>query len=355
MRQVLRPEPLVRRPTVSVVIPCYNYGRFLPTAVRSVLDQKDVDVEVIVIDDASPDGSAAVARELALDDRVRAIVHPTNRGHIVTANEGLDQATGDYLVLLSADDALTPGSLARATALLDAQPSVGFVYGFPVTIGDEPPIVSGHVRNWTIWTGREWITRRCRTGRNCILSPEVVVRTSVQRAIGRYDANLPHTGDFEMWLRAASVSDVGRINGPPQAFYRVHSESMMRTVHAGHVIDLEGRLAAFEKVMSDPAATIDHRDTLLAIAKRSLAALALECTSSAYDHGRATVEPVDEYLAFAARVWPEVQQTRKWRALGRCAVAEPSRIDRGLGPVVRRTTEHVREHVRWRRWRWSGV
>jgi glycosyltransferase involved in cell wall biosynthesis len=355
MRQILRPQPLARRPTVSVVIPCYNYGRYLPTAVRSVLEQNGVDVEVIVIDDASPDGSAAVVLELAADGRVRAILHRSNRGHIATYNEGLEEARGDYVVLLSADDALTPGSLARATALLEARPSVGLVYGHPIVFGDEPPTVSVHIRNWTIWTGEGWIKRRCRTGRNCIMNPEVVMRTSVQHAIDGYDANLPHSGDFEMWLRAASVSDVGRINGPAQAFYRIHGESMQRTTYAGHIIDLEGRLAAFEKVLSDSASCIGDRDALLAMAKRSLAASALECARSAYDHGRATKEPVDDYLAFAARVWPAVRQTRNWRAVARSSAADADRIDRGLGPIVRRTTEDLRRRVRWQRWRWRGV
>jgi glycosyltransferase involved in cell wall biosynthesis len=337
------------------VIPCYNYGHYLPTAVRSVLEQSSVDVEVIVIDDASPDGSAAVVQGLAADGRVRAILHRSNRGHVATYNEGLEEATGDYVVLLSADDALAPGSLARATALLEAQPSVGLVYGHPIVFDDEPPTPSGHIRNWTIWTGEDWIGRRCRTSRNCIMNPEVVMRTSVQRAIGGYDANLPHSGDFEMWLRAASVSDVGRVNGPAQGFYRVHSESMQRTTYAGALVDLEGRLAAFEKVLSDSPARIGRRDALLAVAKRALAVSALECARSAFDHGRATKEPVDDYLAFAARVWPAVRQTRKWRALTRCTAAHPYRFDRGLGPIVRRTTEDLRWRVRWRRWRWTGV
>src|SRR5689334_12258407 len=120
MSRRIRPQPLRGRPSVTVVIPCYNYGHYVGTAVRSVLDQPGVDVDVILTDDASTDGSAEVVRELAAaDPRVRAILHRRNFGHIATYNEGLEQATGDYVVLLSADDALTPGSLARAAALLE--------------------------------------------------------------------------------------------------------------------------------------------------------------------------------------------------------------------------------------------
>ena len=203
MSRRLSPMPLARRPSVTVVMPCYNYGHYLPHALATVLEQPGVDVDVIAIDDASPDGSAAVVRRLAdADDRVHAILHARNRGHIATYNEGLERATGDYVVLLSADDALPPGSLVRATALMEAEPSVGFVYGHPVVFADDLPTAPTSIRGWTVWSGAEWIERRCHSGENCIMNPEVVMRTSVQRAIGGYDARLPHSGDLEMWMRA---------------------------------------------------------------------------------------------------------------------------------------------------------
>ncbi len=120
--------------TVSVVIPCYGYGHLLPRCVESALSQPDVDVDVLIIDDCSVDDSFEVARRLAAaDPRITAIRHPENRGHIATYNEGLACATGDYTVLLSADDLLTPGSLARAASVLDDNPDVGFVYGRALT------------------------------------------------------------------------------------------------------------------------------------------------------------------------------------------------------------------------------
>lgn len=350
------PEPLHRRPTVTVVIPSYNYGHFLPRALASVLGQPGVDVEVIVIDDASPDGSGAVARRLAAaDDRVRAIVHERNRGHIATYNEGLEQAGGDYVVLLSADDALTPGALARATALLEAEPSVGFVYGFPVVFDHEPPAVRTAVRSWTVWGGAEWIELRCRKGENCIHNPEVVLRTSVQHAIGGYDPALPHSGDLEMWLRAAAVADVGRVNGPGQALYRVHRASMQRTTYAGHVTDLEGRLDAFRAVLVGPGASIDRGEALYATARRSLAIAALHYARLAYEHGRADREPVAEYLAFAQRVWPDVRRHRGWRAVQRRAGLHPERLARGPLWRGRRVVADLEDRVRWRRWRRTGV
>ena len=100
---------------IDVVIPCYNYGRFLYQCVNSVLGQAGVDVRVLVIDDASPDNTAEVAAALArADSRVTVIRHSTNKGHINTYNEGIEWASADYMLLLSADDYLLPGALCRA-------------------------------------------------------------------------------------------------------------------------------------------------------------------------------------------------------------------------------------------------
>ena len=351
-----RPRPLPRRPTVTVVVPCYNYGHYLPHALASALDQPGVDVDAIVIDDASPDGSGAVVRELAAgDDRIRAILHEHNRGHIATYNEGLEQATGDYVVLLSADDALTPGSLGRATALLEAEPSLGFVYGFPVVFADEPPPVPTNVRSWSVWPGAEWIARRCRKGANCIHNPEVVMRTSVQHAIGGYDPRLPHSGDLEMWLRASAVADVGRVNGPAQAYYRVHPQSMQRTTFAGHVSDLEGRLDAFSTALVEPGASVADAERLFATACRALALAALDYARIAHENGRTHCEPVAEYLAFAERVWPAARAHRKWRAVQRRATLGPERLARGVSWKSRRVVADLEGRVRWRRWRRTGV
>lgn len=356
MSRRIAPSESTRRPTVTVVMPCYNYGHYLPRALGSVLGQPGVDVDVIIIDDASPDGSGTVARDLAArDERVRVILHETNRGHIATYNEGLEQVTADYVVLLSADDALPPGALKRATAVMDANPSVGFAYGYPVVFVDEPPKAPTSVRSWTVWSGEEWIEGRCRKGENCIMSPEVVMRTSVQHAIGGYDPGLPHSGDLEMWLRAASVTDVGRVNGPAQAYYRVHGKSMQRTVFAGHVADLEGRLDAFRKVLIGPDARVSRGDELFEIARRSLARGALIYARLAYEHGRTDSEPVDQYLAFAERVWPEARQLRQWNAVARRAELGRRRLEHGFVWKSRRAVTDLENRLRWRYWRRSGV
>ena len=294
--------------SVSVVIPCYNYGHFLAEAVRSVLDdQEGVEVRVLIIDDASSDGSAEVARQIAArDPRVEVSVHPANRGHIATYNEGLlEWADCDYTVLMSADDRLTPGALRRAADLLDSHPDVGFVCGHPVHFqhGQEPPPARTTVRGWSIWPGQWWLERRFRDAHNCITSPEVVVRTSLQKRVGGYDPSLPHLADAEMWLRLAAYADVGYVRGVDQAFYRIHGKNMTKA--RTQLVDLRQRRLAYEAVLERCADRLPDAAHLSEIVRRRLSWEALWSAARAYDRGRTEQIPVDDLVAFAFDCWPK--------------------------------------------------
>ena len=339
--QVKWPGPIaVRRPCVSVIVPCYNYARFLPDCLGSILVQSDVDLEVLVIDDASTDASGDIAHDLARRDaRIHVIRHRENEGHIATYNHGLREVSGEYVVLLSADDLLTPGSLGRAAALMEAHPGVGFVYGRVINIvGDQTPAPRTRVRSWTIWPGELWIRRRFATSRNVIRTCEVVIRASVQHEIGGYRPELPQLGDLDMWVRAAAVSDVGYIGGADQAYYRLHSGNMHATLHEGRQLsgvlrDLQERALTFE-LLAEQCAT---RDGAMA-ARRALAAEALRYANRAYTFGitdhaiadglidffkvvraagpiAADYTAVEELVVFANTVYPGARQLPEWRAV----------------------------------------
>lgn len=307
-------RPLSRRPRVSVVVPCYNYARFLAAAVGSVTSQTGVDVDVLIIDDCSTDGTRRLAESLAeKDQRIRVVVHGRNVGHIATFNEGIASAEGDYLVLLSADDLLTPGSLARATALLEAHPSVGFVYGSAVLFEREPvPPARDADDGWTIWNGRDWIEERCGIGSNAACSPEVVMRTSLQHQIGEYRPQLPHTADMEMWLRAAVVGDVGRIEGADQAFYRQHPDSLTRALCVRLTDGLRARRDAFAAALGTTSA-VQGAERLYGQVRWTLAAEAITYASEHF--GFLAPDEVEELEAFALELFPSAKDTAPWLQL----------------------------------------
>ncbi len=228
---------------IDVVVPCYNYGRYLRQCVESVLSQPQADVRVLIIDDASQDDTPRVCAELVSEDpRVQVIRHPVNLGHIATYNEGIERARGDYLLLLSADDLLFPGALSRAAAVLDARPDVGLAPGVGVAFGPgAPPAPTSPsekaVRSISTWA---MITRLAR--RNFVSTPTAIVRTSLQKSLGGYKPELPHAGDLEMWLRFALAAEVAFIRAP-QAYYRRHAANMSNTYDAR--ADFDQCVAAF--------------------------------------------------------------------------------------------------------------
>lgn len=347
--------------SVSVVIPCYRYGHFLEQSVGSALTEQDgVDVKVLIIDDASPDDSAEAARKLAAgDSRVEVLVHERNKGHLATYNEGLlEWADGDYTVLLSADDRLTPGALVRAAALLDAHPNVGFVYGHPLRFQSDQPLPPARTegRGWSVWPGRWWLERRFKAGHGCITSPEVVVRTDLQRKLGGYDPRLPHSGDIEMWMRFAAHADVGYLKGVDQAYYRVHSASMSQTDFSGQLDDLRQRKAAYDAVLEHAAELPSaDRDRLAATVNRKLARQALWRAARAYDRGRTEQVPVEELVAFAAACHPAYQRLPEFAGLSVRRRVGPKAMPYLQPLVLTAYAHHARERLWWRTWRRTGI
>ena len=318
--QTLETGSLTTRPLVTVVIPCYNYGHFLPGAVASALDQEGVDVEVIIVDDASPDGSAEVARGLAdRDSRVRLITHASNKRHILTYNDGLDEAAGDYVVLLSADDLLTKNSITRAAALMEQHPDVGLVYGPVVIFNDAVPELGvGDAAAWILWEGRDWARRLFGSGVNVIKSPEAIVRGSVLRQVGLYDPEHPHAGDLQMWLRIAAVADVGYLPDSVQALYRQHDKNMHSAIFAtdqarGMITDLQHRLDAF----TTAAASFSNTGELVASIRRAEAVEAMDLASRALVWGHTESWPVPALLNFARDCDPAIDRTAAGRAYSR--------------------------------------
>jgi glycosyltransferase involved in cell wall biosynthesis len=352
--------------SVSVVIPCYRYGHFLEAAVSSVLDDQDgVDVRVLIIDDASPDDSARVAQDIARRrSQVEVIVHDVNQGNIATFNEGLlEWADGDYSTLVSADDRVTPGALARARDLLDAHPEVGMVYGRALWVDDGAPLpkVRTEVRGWSVWTGQEWLEHLFSQAENPLTTPEVVVRTSLQHEVGGYDPQLPKAADMELFMKLAAHAHVGFIRGVDQAFYRRHDSNMSKTVTP--LMDLRQRRSVFEVVLERYGDRLADSDHLSDLVHQQLGRESLWAAGRVYDRGRLresrlgrrlmgggsdeAEQDVDELLAFAVDCWPGAADARVYRVL---------KAGRRLGPLELQylLSQKGQWWLRRRSWKYRG-
>jgi glycosyltransferase involved in cell wall biosynthesis len=339
-----------KEPHVTVVVPCYNYGHFLPDCVESVISQQGVRTSVHIIDDASVDDSFDVASSLSkLHSNVKATRNASNLGHIATYNRGLLQVESDYVVLLSADDLLAPGSLARATNLMEAHPNVGLVYGHPQTFETEPSETQRPLLHWSVWSGRTWIRAQFRRGLSIIYSPEAVVRTSVQHRAGYYRSDLPHSGDLEMWLRLASLSDVGRVNGPDQAYRRVHPSSMMNTRFKGVLTDLRERQRAYEAYLESPRLGSKDRTGLTATMRKRLS---MEALGWAIDElGAGDDDAPFHAAAYAREVNPDYHRLPAWREFEAATRSNTP----GIGRQWKQLRRNMGDRLRWQRWRRLGI
>ena len=324
--------------TVSVFIPCYKYGNYLRACVQSVLKQEGVEVRVLILDDCSPDDTPGVAAQLCREDgRVEYRRHARNAGHIRTYNEGLEWASGDYVLLLSADDMLAPGALARAARVMDEHPEVVLTCGGEIRAAEPQFDAIPEPGDFTfkILTGAEFWQKSCAIGGNVVSTPTAVARTSTHKRVGGYSETLPHSGDLEMWLRLAGHGSVGVIQ-TVQGFYRVHGQNM--SVGFEGLRDLQQRHAAFAAAASTLGDRIPDSPRLVSRAARALAEQAFWIGSRLFEQRRLLLSR--QCFDAALQMCPDLKQWRCWRR---------QQLKELLGPGVLRVLRPLMAWARGRR------
>mgnify|MGYP001332565159 CR=1 FL=1 len=247
------PHHPARAPKISVLLPTYNYARFLPSAIESILAQTFRDFELIIADDASPDHTAEIlAHYAARDARIRPHIHRTNLGMVPNWNWCLQQARGDYIKFLFADDLLAaPDALAQQAALLDAHPRA--------TLAASPRLLIDSHNNLTgcwddlapgLHAGTPLIARCLRTRRNLIGEPSAVMfrRRDANRG---FDSSLRQIVDLEMWFHLLLRGDLVYTQTPLIAFRR-HAAQQTAVNHRHHTPELE-MIALLQRYLANPA------------------------------------------------------------------------------------------------------
>jgi glycosyltransferase involved in cell wall biosynthesis len=200
---------LVTPPRVSAVITTYNYERYVAAAIESVLGQTVPPDEVVVVDDGSTDGTAAVVA--GYTGRGVRYIRQANAGAGAARNRGIRETRGELIAFLDADDCWLPDKLERQLAHLRCYPAVGLVTGdeWQVFGADRPPV-------------REY-RRPAHAARlyprilieNLVGNPSLVlVRRACFAQVGEFDETLPLGQDWEMWIRIARAYPIGVIDVP---------------------------------------------------------------------------------------------------------------------------------------------
>ena len=190
---------------VSVVIPCYNQGRYLAEALRSVEAQSGVAVEVIVVDDGSTDETSRVA---AAFPSVR-LIRQENSGTAAARNRGIGESHGSYLLFLDADDRLVPGAIAGSVACLERDPECGFVWGRVRVVGADGKLLREPADGPEPREDPYVALLR----HNYIWSPgSVLYRRTAVESVGGFRAFARGSADTDLNLRLAAAWRIGAVD-----------------------------------------------------------------------------------------------------------------------------------------------
>ncbi|KID58185.1 glucosyl transferase [Pseudoalteromonas luteoviolacea] len=223
-------------PTVSVVIPMYNVGKYIEQSIGSVLKQTYQDFEVLCIDDGCSDDT--LAKVAQFDDSRIQVIQQLNRGLSGARNTGIRAAKGKYIALLDADDFWSAKKLELHVAHLDSNPKVGVSYcpslfvnedGAPLGIGQFPALTG-------ITTKQIFCRNPVGNGSAPVIRKAVFDAVAFQdgmRAWTQYfDEELRQSEDIEMWLRMALDTDF-EFEGiaQPLTYYRVNASGLSSNLH----------------------------------------------------------------------------------------------------------------------------
>jgi len=209
------PMPLLQEhPKVSIITPSFNQGRFLEESIRSVLAQTYPDIEYIVVDGGSKDGSLEIIRKY--QQRFAWWVSEKDKGHADALNKGFSHATGEVLAWLNSDDIYYPDAVAEAVAVLTGQPDVGMVYGDADLIDNSGAPIGQ-------FAARQTDYRRMLQGSVHIPQATTFFRADLWKRVGPLDISLFFSFDYDLWVKFAKVS---RILYVPKrwARFRIHED-----------------------------------------------------------------------------------------------------------------------------------
>lgn len=220
-------------PRVSVVIPCYNAERYIAETLRAVQAQAGAALEIIVVDDGSRDGSAAVVQ--AGFPEVR-LIRRANAGVAAARNAGIEAATGEWVAFCDADDIWLPGKLAAQFAAMQAVPGCRMSYtAWHVWPSAEPrpdpallaelAAAAQDTRRWAGATG--WLYPELLL--DCVVwTSTVLMQRNLLAETGGFPTDLRIGEDYDLWLRASRLTRIERV-AQPLALYRQHPQSITRS------------------------------------------------------------------------------------------------------------------------------
>jgi glycosyltransferase involved in cell wall biosynthesis len=236
-------------PTVSVIMPCFNHARFLNDSVRSVLGQSGFDLELIVVDDCSTDGSWETLSNLAKkDSRLRIHGHSINQGASRSRNDAIKMATGDFIAFCDADDVWEKDKLELQIKMLRSNPDYDFAY-CDAKIVDENGEATGRLFSQLFPppskpSGNLFDVLIVR---NFINMQSVLMRRKCLELTGHFDEKIKWVEDWWFWIKASSHYRF-LYTSALLARYRIHRASTSKLQKHGYFVN---RFTVCKRVLTE--------------------------------------------------------------------------------------------------------
>jgi len=226
---------------VSVVMTVYNGLPYLPAAIDSVLAQTLTDCELVIVDDASTDGSVACVQSFR-DARIRLVRNDANLGQTASLNRGLALASGDYVARLDADDLCAPVRLQRQVDFLEQHPEIAVVGARMAGVdaaGRRTERLGRDVRDYGTFVAL-LLLGICPLGH-----PSVIFRRAAVAEAGNYDEAFRIGQDYDLWTRLALRRQTAYVLPEPLVLYRMHARQQSvadRDAHQRELVTIHDRL-----------------------------------------------------------------------------------------------------------------
>ncbi len=203
-------------PKVTVVTPSYQQAAYLERTIRSVLDQDYPNLEYIVIDGGSTDGSREVIERYA--DRLAYWVSVPDAGQTHAINKGFNRGTGEVFAWLNSDDTYEPGAIRRAVEALRAAPDCSFVYGDCSFIDADDRVIGR-------FNAKQTDLNALRRGSVHIPQQAFFFRAELWERVGPLDQDIWFAMDYDLWLRLAAIAPYRYFPGAVWANFRLHADA----------------------------------------------------------------------------------------------------------------------------------
>jgi len=222
-------------PRVSVIVPAYNLGKYLPEALKSVTDQTLRDWECVVVDDASPDSCGEIAESYASADGRFKVIHNEKNQYLAGAlNTGIAASTGRYVLALDADNRLPPDALQLLTEALDKNSTLHIAYGNVLFVREDgspdESVGGGGHSGWPMSFRTDWqLVRRNGERPSNLVPSSAMYRREVWECTGGYRRRYRTAEDADFWTRATSYGfRAAMVTEADCLVYRNRESSMSR-------------------------------------------------------------------------------------------------------------------------------